>query len=437
MDTDSGQMNRGSTNLNPETDLKFDVNWFGRRRDERGWDFSDKELLNPDKRDSILYAMTWVTTRATDNRILADHNADLLKTVFGSGLEARLYILDNEEMSFASPVSDALLDDPGLVHLLLDNQSLMMRGPKILYLLPLAGKLQTSKDLGFPKNPKNIVGALAMDNSDFLSQSAMVLLDEYSRDLGTKIHLKKQRDELSRLADWRRDSIRYIGHNLRNWVIALKSKTLLVKRGRHGRVPKHLAQPLEMLDNLVDGLDLNLQRYLRSTHEGRLVFTPDETDLKRDIVDKVLGLYTRQLEDHGVEFIELPETSFSYGKIVRCDPVNMVEVYNQLLNNVINHAEPGCRLAIGYAENEKYHILHNWNSGKHIPEGTLKSLKESDSEVMNVTPTDKVGFGVGLKYVKAIANQHDGYIEIENTGTEGQSDSGVLIRFYIPKNLPA
>jgi signal transduction histidine kinase len=417
----------------------YGIEWLNERIDELGWHIDDDFMESPANRFALLWHTGYVATRAIDNPALSKQSELMLKRVLGDDLESRLLLTNEQDEEMRCLLHDCSLNDPehlnGVIsiktyqeHESLVSPPLTMDGSH--YLFPLVGKRSLTAILDFPKNDNVVVGALYLTRPHDLTIHEIHFVTDYCLDIGPKMHLKHQREALRKLYEFRNDMIQDASHNLLGMATAAAAKAKTIYRGVHGSVPEYLKQPMEMLAATAQLLETNMQRYLRSAQEGKIIFTPKRTDLKRDIVDVIIGRYSDRLSSKGVVFWERYDTSFWQDTVTfELDPVWISGAIENLMKNIIDHAPPKCRMACGYSQDDEYGVLHVWNSGPHIDHH--KALYAGD---VHTKDDGSLGYSVGLPYVKMVAEQHGGRFEIKNTWSETEGP-GTDMQIWIPKNM--
>lgn len=105
-----------------------------------------------------------------------------------------------------------------------------------------------------------------------------------------------------------------------------------------------------------------------------------------------------------------------------------------LLNNAVEHNQPGGNIAVGTRTAEGRAILYMTNSGPKIGADDLERLFEPFQRIdgARTTTEDGVGLGLGLSIVKAIADAHGATIE-----TTPPDEGGLSIEVSFPIALSA
>lgn len=117
------------------------------------------------------------------------------------------------------------------------------------------------------------------------------------------------------------------------------------------------------------------------------------------------------VEKHGCAL----ETDFAPGE-VRCDPFRLEQVITNLVNNAIQHNDPGITITLSSKIEEESFSIEVCDNGKGIRAESIEHLfdrffQESRSRTKK-TETGNVGLGLAIS--KAIAKAHGGTIEISS-----------------------
>jgi hypothetical protein len=429
----------------------YDAAWLEWYIKEAGWkvdrsfyDDADDEVARL-RRDALMWPISYVATRCPTNDDLRHQSEAMLRMVIEPDLETRMLLLreDGEQLLMRCPddgeathqivredILSALLNLRGM-H---SNTESLLEGAEDhneRYLFPLVGKRSLRDDMQFPKNENVVVGALYISVQRPFADGLEKFLCTYALDIGPKLHLKYHRKVTSELYSFKDAMLSESSHNLANTTTAIIAKLMLIEKELHGPVPEDLKMPLDILTNQIKYLEMRLRRYGESARQGKLIYNPRPTDLKTDIVDSLLAKYSSQLAAKGAKFLERYDTSFINDTVnFTCDPLWLHEALENEIKNIVDHAPRKCRIAIGYSQDENYHLLHVWSSGPHIDPEKLAQRESSIKE------DHTMGHGVGLQSVRRIAELHGGKFELKHTDShkEGEGPGNDMI-IYIPKGL--
>lgn len=156
-----------------------------------------------------------------------------------------------------------------------------------------------------------------------------------------------------------------------------------------------------------------LQSALLDRQDIRL--NPQAVDV-HEIIQKSVHNLELQLKDlHGEVRLELNATN----SIVNADEVHFSNMISNLLDNALKYSE-GPPLIILQTANHKHHIVITvTDNGIGMNRETLARIFEKFYRAHTGNLHNVKGFGLGLAYVKAIVDAHDGKIRVESSPGKG------------------
>ncbi|NMM62920.1 HAMP domain-containing protein [Clostridium sp. P21] len=141
------------------------------------------------------------------------------------------------------------------------------------------------------------------------------------------------------------------------------------------------------------------------------------------LIKYVLTKYKSIFTEKGIEVqTQLDESYIVYGDMVRIE-----QVLTNYINNAINHIDENRVIKITSSIDKSKIRVSIFNTGKHIPEDSLKKLWNSFYKVDKARTRAYGGYGLGLSIVKAIQDLHKSGYGVENV------ESGVSFWFEIGK----
>jgi signal transduction histidine kinase len=109
---------------------------------------------------------------------------------------------------------------------------------------------------------------------------------------------------------------------------------------------------------------------------------------------------------------------------VRLDPVKMMKVFNNLIDNAIKYCQSGARVDVHVSRGEDSVLVSVRDSGPGIDAATLKSLFTPFHHTRARTMSETPSTGLGLAIAKQIVELHQGRIWVK-------SDPGKGTTFYV------
>lgn len=146
----------------------------------------------------------------------------------------------------------------------------------------------------------------------------------------------------------------------------------------------------------------------------------DITYLINYMLTKYKAIFTEKNVNIDTEL--LGENCIVYGDMVRIE-----QVLTNYINNAINHVDENRIIRITSSVNSNKVRVNVFNTGKHIPEDSLKKLWNSFYKVDKSRTRAYGGYGLGLSIVKAIQDLHKNAYGVENV------EYGVSFWFEIDK----
>ncbi len=146
----------------------------------------------------------------------------------------------------------------------------------------------------------------------------------------------------------------------------------------------------------------------------------------RNIIEECCKNIKKIKNDHIIKIKiedELPLVSFDYYLIYL--------LLNNLIINAFEYSPSASTVEIEAKTSGRFLVLSVADEGKGIPEDQLESIFEKFYRLPEATTSP--GAGLGLAIAKAIAEAHDGYLQVENL-----PEKGAKFSFYLPmENTPA
>lgn len=229
----------------------------------------------------------------------------------------------------------------------------------------------------------------------------------------TKINEELRRKVAAALSHDMRTPLSVIGHGAQ---LIARASTLNMARQAASRIEANSARLNDMMGDLLDSLTSrdHAKISLRLAHFDML-----------ELITKVNDQYA-QLPDYGTDFEIGGESVMGHW-----DQSAMRRAIENLVNNAIKYGDGGT-ITIMAQQTRGRMMLTVHNEGKHIPEDRHNRIFEFLSREDSLGE----GWGVGLPFVKTIAEAHGGSITVDSapeTGTTFLIDVPVDCRPYVGK----
>lgn len=211
-----------------------------------------------------------------------------------------------------------------------------------------------------------------------------------------------------------------LAHELRNPLAAISGAVELLQHPLDLPAKAHAAEVLgrqvKHMVRLVDDL-VDVSRISRDV----IGLAREPLDL-RHMVDQAVELTRPSIEERRHR---LCVERFPAPIPVDGDPVRLVQVLSNLLNNAARYTEIGGRIAVrSWQDGQGAHVEVN-DTGLGIPADRLGTIFRMFAQVDRDDPRSRPGLGVGLALAQRLANLHGGDIEARSPG-RGQGSTFTL-----------
>jgi len=233
-------------------------------------------------------------------------------------------------------------------------------------------------------------------------------------------------DQLKRLADYRREFIADISHELKTPIFAAQGYVLTLQDGAiddkkvRTKFLKKAAKSLNRLDVLVQDL-LTLSRIESGVVTMNLQIC-DIQALALEVFEQLDGKASKKS-------IELKlEKAYEEGVYVMADADRMMQVFVNLVNNAISYGNENGWVEIAFYEVEDKVKIEVRDNGPGIDEEHLGRVFERFYRVDKSRSSKQGGSGLGLAITKHIMESHGSIIQIES-----ELGVGTTFRFELAK----
>jgi signal transduction histidine kinase len=236
--------------------------------------------------------------------------------------------------------------------------------------------------------------------------------EEISARVRAKQELERSRDALSRDGRRKSEFLSILAHELRNPLAPIANSLELIKRFGNNEsvtaearesIERQLSQMVRLVDDLLD-----VSRITRDKLELRT----EPVDLK-SIVEQSIEACRPLLHDSGLRL----RRDFSREPIhLDADPVRLVQVFQNLLNNACKYTERGGEVTVTTKREDDAAMVSVCDTGIGIPSDRLGEVFEMFSQVHPGTIRPDPGLGIGLALVKRLVEMHKGKVEARSEG---------------------
>ena len=225
---------------------------------------------------------------------------------------------------------------------------------------------------------------------------------------------RRATEEALRDADRRKDQfLALLAHELRNPLAPISNGVRVLRMADAGledaaqkllpMMERQLAHVSRLLDDLLD-----VSRITRGT-----------IDLRKERIELAAAVHTAVEANspliasmgHRLE-VSLPDRPVR----IEADPVRLVQIVSNLLNNAANHSSPGSRIELKVASEGEWIVLSVKDNGIGIAQRDLAGIFALFVQVGDRYSRHQGGLGIGLSIVRAMAALHGGTVEAYSEG---------------------
>jgi K+-sensing histidine kinase KdpD len=205
----------------------------------------------------------------------------------------------------------------------------------------------------------------------------------------------------------------YITHEVKNPIVTIGgfSKQILetddinkIKRNAE-IIYKEILHLEKIIDNII-----NFSNFPQISYE--------EVDISK-LVEKIIELFEDEINKKGIKIY-----NFLYSCKIKCDPIQIEEVFFNIIQNAIENTFENGRIDISSEVSGEFLKIKIKDTGRGIEGENLKKIMDP------FFTTKKKGLGLGLTISKEIIERHNGKIEIESKINEGTT-----VNIYLPMGV--
>lgn len=244
-------------------------------------------------------------------------------------------------------------------------------------------------------------------------------LKKINRDIVDLVSQKESEiDQLKRMADYRREFIADISHELKTPIFAAQGYVLTLQDGAiddkkvRNKFLKKAAKSLNRLDSLVTDL-LTLSRIESGVISMNLQIC-DFQALVLEVFEQLDGKASKK------EIVLKLEKAYEEGLYAMADPDRMMQVLINLINNAISYGNKGGWVEVALVEEKNKVKVEVRDNGPGIDQEHLDRVFERFYRVDKSRSSKQGGSGLGLAITKHIIESHGSTISVEseiNNGT--------------------
>ncbi|OGP69240.1 MAG: hypothetical protein A2Z73_05760 [Deltaproteobacteria bacterium RBG_13_60_28] len=210
-------------------------------------------------------------------------------------------------------------------------------------------------------------------------------------------------------------------HDIRGSMVSTAAALKLLIRGAHGDLDAEVARKIQEVYSRVGKLVGVTEEYMAQVLSGNgdVTMSTELLDLKKEIVEPVLGEFFEEIQDHRItidnRLTVLPEAAIP----IKGSKLYLKSAFRNLLSNSIKHGGDGCTIIIDLGEQGANSCLRVFNSGQPVSEENRPLAFSPSRRSRKGDQAGSRGLGLGLRLVKEIINEQGGDIcyEAQNNGS--------------------
>jgi two-component system CheB/CheR fusion protein len=242
--------------------------------------------------------------------------------------------------------------------------------------------------------------------------------------------LWKRVDELAQADRRKTEFLAILAHELRNPLAPLRNglEVLRLAGGDASKAEETqvmMERQVHHLTRLIDDL-LDVSRISR----GRIDLRKERVELAA-VVNHALEVCRSDLDAAGHELtVRLPPEPL----ILKADPVRLVQVVENLLNNAIKYTHRGGRIAVTAEREGGEAVLRVRDSGQGIDPEFLPRIWDLFMQADPSRESARGGLGIGLTMVRDLVQMHGGLVEAHSEGPGKGSEFVVRLPIAAPSS---
>lgn len=240
----------------------------------------------------------------------------------------------------------------------------------------------------------------------------------------------KRMEQSLKDADRRKDEfLAMLAHELRNPLAPIRNGLEVLARepGEHQEIVHLMQEQMEHVIRLVDDL-LDVSRIVR----GRIELRKQPVELA-SIVNRAVSAVESTIADRGHDLrVSLPEEDLW----VSADPVRLVQIIENLLNNAAKYTENGGRIELHARRLDSAVCLRVRDNGIGIDPELLPRIFELFTQSSRSLDRAEGGLGIGLTLVHRLVELHGGSVSAASDGPGQGSEFSVRLPLIQPPAAP-
>lgn len=226
-----------------------------------------------------------------------------------------------------------------------------------------------------------------------------------------------------RLSEVRNDFINNMTHELKTPIATVSAAVEALERFNALDDPQKTANYLRISRQELQRLGDLVEKVLHIAAEEKedIVLQPESTDLNETIAEI--------FSNHRLKSSKKIDFSYTLlaDPVIQADPTHLSSAINNLVDNAIKYSREHAEISIHVARQAGWVRITVKDNGIGIPHNYHNSIFEKFFRVPSGNVHNVKGFGLGLSYVKKIAEKHGGSIKVKS-----EPDKGSEFQLEIP-----
>jgi two-component system phosphate regulon sensor histidine kinase PhoR len=188
---------------------------------------------------------------------------------------------------------------------------------------------------------------------------------------------------------------------------------------------KNIAQISKIISEECRRLGSQVEKVLQTSvfDKGKLKLRFNEVNM-HEIISGAVDNFSIQVRNrNGRINVELNATDY----ILPADQVHITNVMSNLLDNAVKYTTRDPEIAVSTANKAEFLVVTVKDNGVGISRNDQRRIFEKFYRVPTGNIHTVKGFGLGLSYVKMVAEAHSGYVEVESELYKGSA-----FKVYLP-----
>ncbi len=219
------------------------------------------------------------------------------------------------------------------------------------------------------------------------------------------------------LSEVQKNFINNLTHELKTPISSIGLAAKVIAEEKILESPKRLFEYSRIIQEQNERLSKNVEKVLNlaSIEKSRIVLNLETLDFSLLLLESIETFKHSTLGIHAQISTQLPAEQIS----IRADKFHLANLLNNILENAAKYCEQKPNIEINLLFNKKTVIVSFSDNGIGIPREFRKKIFKKFYRVPTGNVHNVKGFGLGLDYVKKIANAHKWKIKVDENPNGG------------------